>query len=278
MDEKNRKIFLLTAVHYNNQAEVCDFVRHVNELMLPDGYEMHIAVTDNSGNWDVEFELPKNVSMFQPKQNLGYLNGCSFALRNWIDEAQESPEWVGLVNTDIELSEDFFPKLLSQSFAKEVAVIAPDIILPSGKRQNPHLLQRMSKSRLKLYCWIFGNKVTGCLYILANALMEGKRSIEKRVWEGKSPITIYAPHGSAVFLRRSYFDSGGHLESDGFMYGEELHVAEQALRYGLKVVWTPGITLRHNQHSSTGGLSMFQRIRWMQQSYESILENYYDKN
>ena len=278
MDRKDRKIVLLTATHYNNQSEVLGFTKHVNGLALPAGYELYIAVADNSENWDPELGEINNVSIFRPSENLGYLNGCAFALQCWSNDNKESPEWVGVVNTDIELSPEFMTKLLGQPFSDSVAVIAPDILLPSGERQNPHLGRRLTRIQILLYGWIFGNKILGRLYLLAHALRKEIQSFPRTDELDEQMVTIYAPHGSAIFFSELFFDAGGRLEYGGFLYCEELHVAEQALRNGLKIVWTPGISLRHNQHSTTSNLEMFSRIGWMHQSYRYIFEEYYRDN
>lgn len=269
---------LLTAAHYENQEEVLEFANHVNGLELPSDYEVHIAVADNSANWEPNLGGADNLSVFQPSQNLGYLNGCSFALRRWSEDKEGSPDWVAVINTDIELSPDFLKRLLSQSFSDKDAVVAPDILLPSGERQNPHLERRLTKARILLYCWIFGNRMIGRMYLYAHSLRKDKPSLAGGDVSVEEPVAIYAPHGSAIFFRRLYFDAGSRLEYGGFLYGEELHVAEQALRNGLNVVWTPGICLRHNQHSTTGGLDLLMRIGWMHQSYRFILGNYYGRS
>ena len=55
-------------------------------------------------------------------------------------------------------------------------------------------------------------------------------------------------------------------------------MAEQALRHGLNIVWTPGIALQHNEHSTTSGLDLSNRLDWMQQSYRFIFEEYYGRS
>lgn len=275
VENKDRKIMLLTAAHYQNQEEVLEFANHVNGLELPSDYEVHIAVADNSENWDPEKGRADNLSVFQPSRNLGYLNGCSFALRCWSKESEGSPDWVGVVNTDIELSPEFLTRLLSQAFSDKDAVVAPDILLPSGERQNPHLERRLTRAKILLYRWIFGNRMLGRMFLFSRALRNEKRSLSRNEALVEVPTRIYAPHGSAIFFRRLYFDAGGRLEYGGFLYCEELHVAEQVLQNGLNVVWTPGITLWHNQHSTTGSLDLLKRLDWMHQSYSFIFDTYY---
>jgi len=271
-------ILLLSVTHYHNQAEVLEFAKHVNGLALPGGYELHIAVADNSKNWDPDIDGVDNLAVFLPPRNLGYLNGCSFAHKRWCEEKQEHPDWVAVINTDIELSPGFFTRLLGHTFSDKDAVVAPDIRLPSGERQNPHLVHRLSRSKVLNYCRIFGSRVLGRLYFLAHVVRKKKQTLTRNEVSVGGLTTIYAPHGSAIFFRKQYFDAGGCLEYGGFLYCEELHVAEQASLHGLNVVWIPGITLQHNEHSTTSGLNLSRRLDWMYQSYHFILEEYYDRS
>jgi len=275
MDSNTNRVILLAATHYHNEAEVLEFANHVSGLELPNGYMLRIAVADNSENWDSAIDSHGILSVFRPPQNLGYLNGCAFALESWTSERDETPDWVGVVNTDIELSPEFLTKLLTQRFSDNVAVVAPDILLPTGQRQNPHLYRRPGRTQIQIYSWMFKIHWLGRLYLLARRLKGEKRSAPGSVVLGEDPVVIYAPHGSAIFFRRRFFDAGAHLEFGSFLYCEELHLAEQASRKGLDVVWTPGISLRHNQHSTTSRLGMARRFDWMYQSYRYILEKYY---
>lgn len=265
----------MTAAHYNNQLEVLEFAKHVNGLDLPAGYELHIAVTDNSENWSPKLDGGDNFSVFHPSKNLGYLNGCAFALQSWISERDVRPDWVGVVNTDIELSPEFLTRLLTQSYSDPDAIIAPDILLPTGKRQNPHLRKRLRRAQILIFSWIFKIHMLGHLYLFAHAMRNDSRSLSTSDVSNEAPTVIYAPHGSAMFFRRQFFDAGANLEFGGFLYCEELHVAEQARINGLNVVWMPGVWLRHNQHSTTSRLGMAKRFDWMYQSYRYILEEYY---
>lgn len=275
MKSEDQQIVLLTVAHYLNQREVLEFVQHANRQELPLGYELHFAVADNSQDWDTQLGEAGNLSVFRPSQNLGYLNGCAFAHRSWNNGNDVIPDWVAVVNTDIELSPGFMLRLLSHPFADKDAVIAPDILLPSGSRQNPFLWRRLTRARIRFYRCIFGSKVLGRIYLYAHGLRSEEQSLPMNDGLDEKPTPIYAPHGSAIFFRRPYFEAGGRLEFGSFLYCEELHVAEQALRNGLNVVWTPGLTLRHNQHSTTSSLDLSKRLDWMHQSYRFIFEEYY---
>ena len=88
-------------------------------------------------------------------------------------------------------------------------------------------------------------------------------------------MPIYAPHGSAILLHRRYFEQGGHLRCSTLMYGEELHVAEQARAAGLQVVWAPMLRLEHRPHATTKGIARAQHFDWKYESWCAALNLYF---
>src|SRR6185437_3069774 len=69
---------------------------------------------------------------------------------------------------------------------------------------------------------------------------------------------IYAPHGSLIIFSRRFFEAGGYLDKDLFLYGEEISVAEMCRSLSLPVLYEPRLRVVHNEHQSTGkALSRF---------------------
>jgi GT2 family glycosyltransferase len=86
---------------------------------------------------------------------------------------------------------------------------------------------------------------------------------------------IYAPHGAAVFLHPRFFARGGTIHYRGFMYGEEIHIAEQARSCGLEVVMAPDLRIEHEGSFTTGTLTCERRRRWQQDSSRIAWEDYF---
>jgi GT2 family glycosyltransferase len=63
---------------------------------------------------------------------------------------------------------------------------------------------------------------------------------------------IYAAHGSFFIFSRRYFEGGGFLDGNLFLYGEEISVAEICRSLGLPVVYEPSLCVLHKEHQSTG--------------------------
>src|SRR5262249_2176510 len=66
------------------------------------------------------------------------------------------------------------------------------------------------------------------------------------------PVPIYAPHGSFIAFRRTYFERGGSLNHPVFLFGEEIFVAETARRLGLTISYDRRLEVIHREHKSTG--------------------------
>src|SRR3989442_12924430 len=63
---------------------------------------------------------------------------------------------------------------------------------------------------------------------------------------------IYAPHGAFFIFSRRYFEAGGYLDGNLFLYGEEISVAEICRSLGLPVIYEPSLFVVHNERRSTG--------------------------
>jgi GT2 family glycosyltransferase len=238
--------------------------------------DVHAVAADNS----VEGVRPdeySSVEIHRPERNLGYLKGCHFALEQFLKREIRLPEWIGIVNTDIVVEPASVGHLLDYAPTEDVGVIGPDIRLPSGLRQNPYLLQRPSKWRMRYYRAVFSHpRSTAVLEVLSEWK---KRSLERarpaELSVGQTASTVYAVHGSAFFLSRAFLERGGSLRFPGFLYGEEIYIAEQARRLGLKVMFLPSVKVLHCEHASTGRERVAERASWARQSVGYLCENYF---
>lgn len=262
---------LLTAVHYRNEAQVRGFIAHLRDLSLPPGWRLAVAVADNSASWTAE-PLPAGVSVYK-STNSGYLGGCAFAYRAWQAEHGVRPAWLGVVNTDLEFARDFFEHLVAHDLPRNVGVVAPNVLLDSGARQNPFMRLRPARFFLYVYMLVWRNTLLSRVWDWGFVTKQ-KFDAFRSAHTDAAPQKIYAPHGSAVFLRDRLL-AALKLEYRGFMYFEELHLAEQARLAGLEVWWLPDLVVRHHQNATTGGVRAQRRWRWKHKSARVILEDYF---
>jgi GT2 family glycosyltransferase len=93
--------------------------------------------------------------------------------------------------------------------------------------------------------WLFRQKLAAKTSWLA---LRGKSASISN--GGRQPI--YAPHGAFMIFSRRYFEAGGYLDGNLFLYGEEISVAEICRSLGLAVIYEPSLCVVHNEHASTG--------------------------
>lgn len=266
------RTILLVANHYKNAEEVRTFTEHVAGLSLPSGWTLRIAICDNSDSW--VGEVPHGcATVLRPGKNLGYYGGCAHALTEWRAETGHLPAWIGAVNTDLELDANFF-RTLVETIGPDIAVVAPAVQLPDGSHQNPYLRRRPSNARMLWMRAVFRTGSLAWAWSLGHEILRRTRPQTRKRGVRRREI-IYAPHGSIVMFRREFFMAGGHLEFGGFMYGEELHVAEQARRLGLAVLYEPAISVLHNAHSVVGKLPSAMTRRWCADSMDFIWSTYF---
>ena len=288
------KTLCVLAVHYNNADEVQRYVDHVLGLPLPEGWRAVVSVTDNSLNWPTGIDMDERCFIWTPEANLGYLNGCAYGLACWRSTEGDDPDWVAVTNTDITFQEDAFVCLLRADWSVSAAAVAPKVTTRDGLQQNPFLTARPSVARIRLSALICRKPTLQKFLILTRRLrrpvykllqrmksMDGvpkpvrRLRLRRNSGVGGGASTIYAPHGSAVFLMRRFFDVGCTLEIDWKMFGEELHIAEQIRKAGLEVLYSPEIRVQHQLASSTGRINDRQLLSWKAEAYDRLLNAHF---
>lgn len=264
-----RILFLLA--HYRNSDELEAFVRHLNSLRTG-GLTVHFAVADNCGDLDTT-RLDQAVSVYRSQRNLGYLPGCAWALECWLAAFRTMPDWIVVANSDMTLEHEFLERLAVLRCPDDVGVVAPDIFLASGARQNPLLSRRPLKLLMGAYAMLAHFSLFSSafeLWVWARHRIRALRPMPL----GSAP-RIYAPHGSLVLFHRRFFERGGTLRYGAPMYGEEIHLAEQARRAGLRVVWCRDLVADHFEHSTTALVTATQRTAWRAQSATHLWNEYF---
>lgn len=254
---------LIVCVHFRRPEETALFVKSAVQQKVNASVE--VLVVDNSPQ-PPEEAVPESlghlrcVTVLEPGKNLGYFGGASYALKHYLG-AHPMPTWVIVSNPDIEWPNDgVLQKLVDLHKGREPAVIAPSIrTITSGIDQNPYMRNRPANWRMLFYRWMFSTYPTDAFYQTVSWFA---LKVRKTIRNGAMAIrptapcveAIYAPHGSFVPLHRSYFEHGGTLDYAAVLFGEEIFVGESARRLGLTVLYEPGVELRHEGHTSMGGI------------------------
>jgi GT2 family glycosyltransferase len=206
-----------------------------------------------------------NAQLLESATNRGYFGAARFAFDHYLVQGNGLPDWVIVCNHDVQIEDkEFFSQLLCQD-PRTVGVIAPRIqALPGRVDQNPFMRRRPGPLRwanlrfvssnygaAALWDWLSRRKSAFRSWLAArrrDSLLDGNAKRE----------SIYAAHGSFFIFSRRYFEAGGFLDGNLFLYGEEISVAEICRSLGLPVVYEPSLRVLHKEHQSTGeALSRF---------------------
>jgi GT2 family glycosyltransferase len=266
-------LFLVT--HYRNSGEVRTFVRHLETLLRP-GIWIRVYLCDNSGEWDGTEASGLTVTVTRPGRNLGYLGGCAHGWSEFQRVAGDfEPDWIIVSNTDITLEPEFLSVLNSVQAPDPTGVLAPSVRRSDGTDQNPHLWRAPSAGYLRAMLLLLSVPVLHGLYHRLSRPWQRHR--RGRASSTPQPVAqpIYAPHGSLMVLHPAFFRRGGTLESDSFMYHEELYIGAQCARLGLPVRYEPALKALHHEGTATSRAGGAQIRAWKNQAIRLVLRDFY---
>jgi len=248
---------LLICVKYGSDTETAQYLESLRKLQAQ--RNLQVLVVDNTvGNEFSEPPTERNFTLVRAKENLGYFGGARGGLSLYLRE-HALPDWVVVSNVDLVIADSqFLNKLAALGSRLDLGAVAPSIRSGlTGKDQNPYLRVRPSAAQMHAYKWLFRSRFVLNTYELAAAAFHWARGISGK-WRASAhglrrrlPESIYAPHGSFLILSKNYFARGGDLEFPGFLFGEEIYIAERMRKLGLEVVYDPSLEVLHDEHKST---------------------------
>ena len=224
-------------VAYNAESFLAVCLRSLEKHLAR--IEHEVCVVDNASmdgsDQLVEREFPK-VKLIRAAHNLGFAAGINLGLRN------TNGEFVLWLNPDAELRNegiaDLFRYLRSQP---EVGVIGPDVRNPDGSSQLscrafPSYETAIFNRESLMTRWRPDNQ-----YSVTYLMMDmDRKAITEVDWVS----------GACLLHRRQLISSMGGLDERFFMYCEDVDFCLRARRAGWKIVYHPGLRVRHHSGSS----------------------------
>lgn len=259
---------LFALVHYRNTAAIQQAITRLRALRVPAGWTVDVVVADNSGDAPDGIGAP----IVRDGTNRGYLGGAAMAFDHWKASHGQAPGWFVIINPDAAPGANALEALAATAMTGDVAMVAPGVMLGGVTPQNPFLSKRPSRARMWSYTVAFRSAL---LTRVMDVLLDLKRRRARQSTPSRDPRPIYAPHGSIVFVRAAFFERGGTLAYRGFMFGEEIHLAEQARRLGMTVLFLPSVEVIHDGGSTTGRVDSVSRREWHRASADILWEDYF---
>jgi GT2 family glycosyltransferase len=213
--------------------------------------------------------------------NLGYFGGAREGLNYYQKENPDYPQWILVTNVDIVFTPQFFQWLNKLTDHGTLGVVAPSIISQKWNTDyNPKILVRYSKGKLQFYRFIYSTFLIHNLFLIGAYAKKRLLGLQRRAKDAPGNLTqkgrkIYAPHGSCMVFKDTYFTRGGRLNLPNFLFGEEILVAETALQLGLDVEYHPEMVIHDYEHASVGFFVTPAINRYYRESVQSILTRYY---
>jgi GT2 family glycosyltransferase len=259
--EKSKAVII--TVNYKSTDSVLAFL---GSLERTDAFsQLKVIIVDNSpgeeGLSRVRAAVMKyaNAELHKSATNRGYFGAARLAFDHYVEHGKSLPDWVIVCNPDVQIEDkEFFSKLFCQD-PETGGVIAPRIqALPGRVDQNPFMRRRPSPLRWAHLRFISSNYGVAVLW---DWLWRRKWEFRARLGSrrggsfpnGKAKReSIYAAHGSFFIFSRRYFEAGGFLDGNLFLFGEEISVAEICRSLELPVVYEPSLRVLHREHQSTG--------------------------
>lgn len=253
------KKILLVAVDYNSNEFTKQLLTSIEGIENSEKFEVNIAFT---GKAKLELRKPHSHYYFE---NLGYFRAVNRILQ---EKKLNQYDSIIVCNNDIQiLSNDLYTRVLGH--INDFDVIAPTIINSNNYNQNPHRIYPPKTSTLLKYRVYFSSFMLGKIIFYL-------RSLKKPISRNLKSRQIFSPHGAFIIFKSTYFEKGGFIDTNFFLYGEEDSVAGICKTLGMKIFYDSEIFIRHFASVSTGnGLSKF---KWLEQkkAHIYITRNYVD--
>ena len=258
------KSALLITVNYKGEQSTLDLLASLQRVN--DAKSLEVIVVDNCSGHDRAAVLRSAVSslrysfrdvrVLELGENYGYFGGARYALKTYLERAESLPEWIIVCNNDITIDDPEFLRKLHSLDHGDSGILAPRIRLKTiGLDQNPFMRRRPGKFRWAQLRLAYSNYFVAVVW---DRLSRAKQMVMAYTKRFSAPNDIkceqiYAPHGSCVIFSRLFFESGGEIDPELFLYGEEISVAEMCRSLGLRVMFEPRLNVSHNEHTTTGG-------------------------
>lgn len=239
----------LVAVNFHCEDHVVGL--HAS-LMAQDTDDWHLVVVDNGSDAEGRAQLiglSPGVRVVEPGANLGYLGAVQLALEEE-PEVVGGADWVVVTNPDIRLADRTVLRALSSWDPEPPRVLAPAIVEPDGRDQNPFMEGVPSRVLTAARTVAaLSPELTAVAEAVGRFARRGRRGTEPPVPAG--PRRIFAPHGSFMCFSAGYLRVGLSFRHELFLYGEEVAIAARCAAAQVPVLWVPDLRVEHSRHATT---------------------------
>ena len=262
---------------FNNTNEVVNYAKSLSVQTLSKDIILVIVINMIDENEKKSLyrrlsEIDLCIKIFSPEKNLGYLNGLIYGYNCYTEENLPT-KWIVMSNTDIKFLEaDFFEKFVIKNYHDDFWLVGPSVYSIETKSfDNPQYSNRLTKKGIDKRIKIFENLLISYLYTKLSKI-KAERS---RKMELPSQVT-YTVHGCFFFIRNEFIETIKNKVYGPLMYGEEIYLAENALRYNKKCYYDQMIRVNHEGSTVTRLLDLKKKSYYILQSLRFIRDEFFD--
>lgn len=265
------KKFVFIAVNYNGSNFTIDYIRSINNLGILESDEIRIIIVDNnSESKDLEkleeyCISKKNVDLIKSNTNLGYFKGLNQGIKK---VTVDNNTFLIIGNNDLTFDINFIVNLKKIEYDESVLVIAPNIITREGRKQNPHVISRVSsieKFKARLY---FSNYYVGQAFRLINQSIKRFRKKPTEIKNNYTQMKIKRGIGACYILTPNFTKNFDGLDDRVFMWGEEALLSNQVESDGGTTLYDPSIIVCHHESASVSSIQSKKRYYMIKESYK----------
>lgn len=246
-----------TCTNYNNAGFTAAALRTLHAQT--GSHDLHVAVVDNgSGAADLERlrelqrEFPR-VDFAFTGENLGYFPGLNLGMRRL---RARVPDLAHIVvgNNDLEFPPGFLDSVARHADVFERwAVVAPDLVTPTGVHQNPLVREPITRARQLVWALYYQS------YAIASVIAAAARATHRftarpeRVHGdtlSRTPGPVIMGYGACYLLGPRFFEHFERLYAPTFLMQEEFFLSAQLGAVGQQVYYDPRFVVHHRDHAS----------------------------
>ena len=254
-------------LNYGTYQETTECVESIEKFIDISTDEYNITIVDN-GSTDGSgiklknnYENKKYIDVLLSGSNLGFARGNNLGIKHVND--YYSPEFVAVINSDIELiQEDFYKKVAEEYKKSGFGLMGPMMCIASGHCDDSpwrpitaskvkEKLQKARKERKGILnnTFYFSKIVTRLKKVFGLYVWKDEMHIHEDYWKYHTDVEL---QGAFLVFSNKVFEYIEGFDPRTFLYYEEQLLYLAVKKTGLPIVYTPQICVFHKDGRSTG--------------------------
>ena len=272
------KTVLILGVNYNSYKELNNYLQSIERAarVASEFVRVDVWIGDNTTANQQPISIDYDyvcVRVFPYYQNLGYM-GCAISMFHEISQDQANKyDFVFISNVDLLLSETFFIELNAIESQTAGWIVPSVYTIGTRKNENPFMLARPTRLKMFLLQMLYSFPLLYGLYEFIYRFRHKERNLLTNQEQSRP---IYAGHGSIMIFTKQFVLDNLDMSFPGFMYGEEIYVAELVRQSHLTTEYYPQLVVNNIGNVSTKFLGNRRKCQMSKESLSAICHLFFE--